>query len=1043
MKNYCENLMKDHPWKWVRRRSFLPALAALILLSALTATASAEEPQCIQGNADISGREVHNFADSVRRVSIIRGDFKLTLGERVLTGRDAVVWISDYGEADENLHEITVYMEGDRQQPAAVIEPGGIENHDRVMLVVLDVDGAINVPGRESEGKPEDFPLYKRGVEARKKAAEGVKEPVINEAPVLVFAANEGGEKSGEEAGGETAETGETTADDATDSDEDAEPDITPAKTAPETSASEISDETATRPAPKGPTSVPSTYVSYHADKITGHIEPIPDQKLVPGQKERKRRVIVATGNVYLSRGDADSDLFLELRSETAVIFTEMRKPDEKEEKRSPYSPKFGGGNGLGEDKLNGEKGEVETIVGVYLLGDVVIARGERYLRAPEAYYDFITDRALVIEPVFRTIQEQRNIPVYIRAKVGRILSAREMWFKDAKVSTSDFYSPSYHIGAKQVYLMDQTPYGPDGRRLSKPSWMADMEHTTFNIRSVPVLYWPKLKDDFTQGNTPLRRVQFGREGDFGWGFETQWHLFRLMGIPKPEGVNAYLDLDVYEQGVMGGVTVKYARQSRGRQYTGYSKLYGVWDRRMKDDFGDERDDIPAPDTRGRLLVRHKEYLPKDWQLQFELSYICDRNFLEKYERDEFLAGKEQETLIYAMKQRDNWAFTTLLQYKTNRFLTQTDSYPDLGFHWIGEPLWGDRLSFYSESHLGVKNYRPDNDLHEDDSGAFGRADTRQEIELPMQPFGERFPLRIIPYAVGRLTYWSDKPEEDGKTFRPYGQAGVKANMHIWKIYDQVKSRFWDINQLKHIITPQLVAWVAGAGGVMPDNLYPMDPDIEKHLYDLSGVSIGVNQRLQTKRGPVGAEEVVDWMRLNVTLGMFNETYVEYPADGRSYTYRPEYSVGRSHLNADYTWQISDSTVFMSDMNYDFDNNDFGRVDAGFAVSRDPRLRYYLGVRHITDLNSTVGTFGVNYKINEKYSLSFWEQYDMDYEGGQNMGTSVTLVRKFPRWYGAFTFTYDASNDALTLLLTFWPEGIPEVRIGGARMSLLGGSSDN
>ncbi len=312
-----------------------------------------------------------------------------------------------------------------------------------------------------------------------------------------------------------------------------------------------------------------------------------------------------------------------------------------------------------------------------------------------------------------------------------------------------------------------------------------------------------------------------------------------------------------------------------------------------------------------------------------------------------------------------------------------------------------------------------------------------------MKPFGERFPLRIIPYVVGRLTYWSDKPEEDGETFRPYGQFGVKANMHIWKIYDQIKSRFWDLNQLKHIITPQVVAWVAGAGGVTPDNLYPMDPDIEQHLYDLSGVEIGVSQRLQTKRGPVGAEEIVDWMRLNVNLGMFNNTYTEYPADGRPNTYRPEYSIGRSHLNVDYTWQISDSTVFMADTNYDFDNNDFGRFNAGFAVSRDPRLRYYLGVRHITDLNSTVGTFGVNYKINEKYSLSFWEQYDLDYEGGQNTGTSMTLIRKFPRWYGAFTFTYDAANDGLTMMFTFWPEGIPEVRVGGARMSLLGSSSDN
>lgn len=1007
MKIYCENLMKDHPREWVRRWSFLSALAAAILLSGLT-IASAEGLEYVQDDAEISGKEVHGFTESGQRVLIILGDFKLTLDGCTLTGRDAVVWVRDEGETGDNRHEIKVYVEGDKKQPARVIEPDGVETEDNAILVVLHVKGDIIAAGQTSDRSLDKFPLYKRGVEACEKTAEREKKPALKQAPLLVLMAKED-VPSTDAAGADSAVS------------------------APKTPKTLKTPETR-KAATTAPTTAPSNHVSYHADKLSGHVEEI------PGKPGRDRRVIVLRGNVYLSQGVADSALFLELRSQVAVIFTEKRKPDEKKAIRSPLGAKFSGAK---DSKLRGEEGEVETIVGVYLFGDVVIARGERYLRAPEAYYDFMTDRALIIKPVLRTIQKQRNIPIYIRAEEGRFLSAREMWFKNAKVTSSDFYSPSYHIGASRVYLMDKTPYDErTGKRLGEPSYQAKLTHTTFNVRGIPLMYWWRLKDDFTQGNTPLRKLQMGRHGDFGWGLETQWHLFRLMGIPKPHGVKAYLDLDVYEVGVLGGINVRYARQSRGRQYTGFAKFYGMWDRRMEDDFGEERENITAPETRGRILVRHKEFLPKDWQLQFELSYICDRNFLEKYAPSEFLAGKEQETLVYAKKQRDNWAFTTLFQVKTNRYLTQTDSYPDFGFHLIGEPLWGDRLTFYSESHAGIKNYRPDNALAGDDSGAFGRADTRAEIEMPMKPFGDRFPLRIVPYAVGRLTYWGDQPE-DGASFRPYGQVGVKANMHIWKVYDQAKSRFWDVNRLKHIITPQVVAWISGSGGVQPDDVYPMNPDIEEHIHRIEGMSIGVHQRLQTKRGPAGAEETVDWMRLNVTLGAIDSSYTAYPADGRSYTYRPEHSVARSHLNTDYTWQISDSVVFMTDMNYDIDNNDFGRFNAGFAVSRDPRLRYYLGVRHITDLNSTVGTFGLNYKINGKYSISFWEQYDFDYEGGQNMGTSVTIIRKFPRWYGAFTFSYDTTNDELTLLLTFWPEGIPEVKIGGARMSLLGSSDSN
>ena len=82
----------------------------------------------------------------------------------------------------------------------------------------------------------------------------------------------------------------------------------------------------------------------------------------------------------------------------------------------------------------------------------------------------------MICQPVFRTIQEQRDIPVYIRAREARQLAARAVpkgpalrgyqWtFRDALVTTSDFYTPEYHIAAKRVYLEDTTPYDEKGGR--------------------------------------------------------------------------------------------------------------------------------------------------------------------------------------------------------------------------------------------------------------------------------------------------------------------------------------------------------------------------------------------------------------------------------------------------------------------------------------------------------------------------------------------------------------------------------------------------
>ena len=72
-----------------------------------------------------------------------------------------------------------------------------------------------------------------------------------------------------------------------------------------------------------------------------------------------------------------------------------------------------------------------------------------------------------------------------------------------------------------------------------------------------------------------------------------------------------------------------------------------------------------------------------------------------------------------------------------------------------------------------------------------------------------------------------------------------------------------------------------------------------------------------------------------------------------------------------------------------------------------------------------------------------FEQYDFDFDGGHNSSTSATLVRKLERWYMAVTMVYTQSGNEVSVYLTFWPEGIPEVHMGTSRMSLLGISTMN
>ena len=962
---------------------------------ALASPALAADMTYIQEDAEMSGQTMHVFADAGEQVTVVLGGFRLEVGKRVVTAREAVLWIKEYKFGAGVRRDVIMYLRG----RARIVEPDGASTGDQSMLVTLHQQGRLAASGvgggriNLSRQSLVGDPLYLEALTVRQKSS--VRRP------------------------------GETNV---------ALPPILSA-TAPASTPT---------PRPTAPATQPRKPVKPKLpQEVTFRFEKMTVQELEPG-----RHAIVAQGGVYLGQGDVKSDLYLELRSQSAVVFTEPIPPDAAK-RPLPYAPPPLVMSGTSaKDK--------ENIAGVYLEGNVVITRGERTMDAKAAYYDFVHQQAYVVEPIFRTVQDQRNIPVYIRADEARVLSASETWFKNARITTSDFHTPEYHMGASEVTLKDATEYDELGKPVSEKKYHATIKDETFNLYNVPVMYWPYSEADLAEDTIPLRSFGLGTSGDMGFGVQTSWDAFRLLGMVKPDGTRANFDFDAYEKGVITGVDAKYARHEGDRQYSGYDKFYGVFDSSKKDTLGTDVKNVPAPQNRGWVLMRHKELLPQDVELQFELSYISDRNFLERYFPSEYFSGKEQETLVYAKKQQDNWAATALLQTRINNFQTETGSYPDLAFFLIGESLLGDRLTYFNESRAGLKVWRPDDDSDLKASPLTGRADTRNELDWPLKAG----PIKVVPYVVARGTAWSASPDDptdagsdgsgNGGVGRPYGQAGLKTQTHIWRVYDDVDNRLFDIHQLKHEITPQVAGFVSGDGGVTPataspsTDLYPMDPGIEQHLGQINAASLALYQRLVTKRGPPGNQFNVDWMRLDVVATVVNNHDVPVgPADGRSFFSRPEYSIPRDSINGDYTWNISDATAFLADANYDTESAGFGRADAGFAVTRDPRLRYYFGWRYIRDLDSSAGTFGTNYQINKKYSISLFEQYDFLYDSGRNLATSVSIIRKFPRWYGAFTLSYDERNNEVVGFISVWPEGIPEARLTGERLNLLGPSSNN
>ena len=176
-----------------------------------------------------------------------------------------------------------------------------------------------------------------------------------------------------------------------------------------------------------------------------------------------------------------------------------------------------------------------------------------------------------------------------------------------------------------------------------------------------------------------------------------------MLGQRPPEGFDATFELDYFSRrGPAVGVNADYKREN----YFGYTRNYYIYDW-GEDNLGPLRDDVPDTKNRGRVLWRHRHYLPNDWEATHEVSYVSDPSFLEEYEKSEWFEGKEQETLLYLKRARDTEAITFLANWRLLDFVTQTEHLPDVTYRRIGD-TWLDPLVLYHESRVGAVRYRPD-----------------------------------------------------------------------------------------------------------------------------------------------------------------------------------------------------------------------------------------------------------------------------------------------------------------------------------------------
>lgn len=733
-------------------------------------------------------------------------------------------------------------------------------------------------------------------------------------------------------------------------------------------------------------------------------------------------------GNVRLVFEDYRNDRVVTLRAERVVLFLAN-----DEDQANTFAS--------GASQI-----DAGALRGVYLEDNAIVSDGSYTVRAPRVFYDLARNRATLLDAVFYTFDTQRQVPLYVRAESVRQTSATDFSATNAKLTTSEFAVPHFSIGAGQLSL--QQVVTRDGRKL--PYFSAD--DTTLNVGNTPVFTWPRIAA-YGQ-DIPLKSLNARYSSNSGVQAETTWDLFAMLGKTRPENIDAEANIDYLgEHGPGVGVAGTYDSRNNLGQFRGYALL----DDDGEDEVGGRRIN-QTDETRGVALLRHREYLPRNYELTLEGAYVSDPTFLEEFYDDDAAGGKAYETSAYIKRQQGDQAFDLLARTNLSGFVEQLDTLQSTGrfveryleatHRVIGGDLFDDRVTWFSQTSVSQLRIRGGDDAPEDrgfndaqSQQFFGvnadvsfrdrltqqgvptdrtlRFDSRQELALPMTSG----PIDVTPYVVGRVTAYDDDFSEfnggNDDRVRLWGEAGLRVGTQLSKADAEAQSALLDLDGLRHIVEPSATFFVNGST-LDPDDLPVYDRDVES-LAEGSGVKLGLTNTWQTRRGGQGRQRTVDWVTLQTDLVLRSDD-ADVDADiARFYDYRPEYSVGGDHLYTELLWMVTDTLGLAGQLTHSFESDRVAQWRLGATLEHTRRLNSFLSYEEIDVLDSELLTYGFTYRLTTKYRVGF--QQTLDFSENDSRQIDLLIDRQLPRWTLRIKVGFDEIDDEQTVGFTLIPDG--------------------
>lgn len=603
----------------------------------------------------------------------------------------------------------------------------------------------------------------------------------------------------------------------------------------------------------------------------------------------------------------------------------------------------------------------------VYAKGHVVIFKGKKAIsRGEEIHYDFGSRTGAF--PDGRVVTD----PWIIEGKKMDQVSEGLRIIKDGTITTCPYEDPHYYMKASDVKIYESD------KMIAK--------NIKLYVLDTPVFWWPFLILPLHERDNLPFVVNVGYNSRHGAFIETSAGF----GVTKNIWGKWHLDWRSL-RGVGGGADFHYdftdeenAKKVLGN---GLIKTYVTGDKRApgRQDVSAEEYHATEDRTRGRLTWIHRTDFDEKTNLILRYNRVADDFFLQDFFRRESRAEIEPQSFATFTKNSENFGFFTHVEKQANRFESLVEKLPQVQFDWKTQPFFNEHLFYENQSSFAAlaKTHRRWEQLEEDAN----RYDTFHEWSLPLNWNN----IKFTPFTNVRGTVYSRQRNDPDTVFRGLWATGIDTRTQFYKTYEVQSDRLGvEINDLRHVLEP-VFQFKTQTSSVSDEELGNFD-SVDR-LDDANIVTLGVENRLQTKRIVNGRMQRVDIVSLN--------TYMSYEIhpDGHSLgsqIYAP-FEDGQTKSNFTVASQevvLRPYDWLQTETRFDFDMSQTDmRVFNQDIMLRKGRFSVVFGYRYVRDFVDFNGgeqyLFDGSYILNPLWTLGGYTRW----KGGQLQEWQVTATR--------------------------------------------------